>query len=180
MFSFPANQSQTTEYAFPVIKENVPMHSLGYNSNNKYPGFPPLMSDGRAVTASWQSDSVINADLIQKHGIRSNWEYRKYLTDNALDIMKYNFTASTNDSGYYKRPIDIPNIQSNIVHLNSNSRVPYLHSSLKDNTKPYGYTPSDLKDMYLSREQLDAKKISPSITQSDILKLQQRHISVDH
>ena len=165
MFSYP--QYEKLESAYPVIKETVPRSSLGYATNNKYPEFPPLMSDGRSITASWQPEALINDDLIQSNGIRSNWQYRKYLTNNSKDIMEYNFRESSNDVGYYKRPIDLPNMQSNLV--SNMSGTPYNFTSVLDQTKPFGYQQSDLKEMYLSREQLDARKISPVITQADLL-----------
>jgi len=165
MFSYP--QYEKLESAYPVIKETVPQSSLGYATNNKYPQFPPLMSDGRSVTASWQPEALINDDLIQSNNIRSNWQYRRYLTNNSKDIMEYNFRESSTDVGYFKRPIDLPNIQSNAV-FNMNG-TPYNFSSIMDKTKPFGYQTSDLKEIYLSREQLDARKISPVITQADLL-----------
>jgi hypothetical protein len=166
MFSY--NQPENLESAYPVIKETIPSSSLGYATNNKYPEFPPLMSDGRSITASWQPEALINDDLIQSNNIRSNWQYRRYLTNNAKDIMAYNFRESSTDNGYYKRPIDLPNMQSNLVS-NMNG-VPYNFNSILDKSKPFGYQTSDLKEMYLSREQLDARKISPVITQDDLIR----------
>jgi hypothetical protein len=165
MFSYP--QYEKLESAYPIIKETIPQSSLGYATNNKYPGFPPLMSDGRSITTTWQPEAVINDDLIQSNNLRSNWQYRKYLINNAKDIMEYNFRESSNDVGYYKRPIDLPNMQSNKV--TNMYGTPYNFNSVLDNTKPFGYQTSDLKEMYLSREQLDARKISPVITQSDLI-----------
>jgi len=151
----------------PFVKESIPSSSLGYNTNNKYSKFPPLMSDGRSVVASWQPESIINAELIETNKIKSNWEYRQYLQKNAKQIMEYNFHESATDVGYYKRHIDIPSIQSNVV--NGPHKMPYMFTSGLDNTKPFGYASSDLKQMYLSREQLEARKISPAITQDKLL-----------
>jgi hypothetical protein len=164
---FSSYQPEKLELAYPIIKETIPSSSLGYASNNKYAGFPPLMSDGRPITSTWQPEAIINDDLIQSNGIRSNWQYRKYLTQNAKDIMEYNFRESSNDVGYYKRPIDLPNIQSNSVSGITN--LPYGFTSLLDNKKPFGYQSSDLKELYLTREQLESRKISPVITQADLL-----------
>jgi hypothetical protein len=164
MFS---NPPVSTKCGCSSIKETIPTSALGYHTNNKYPEFPPLMSDGRAITASWQPESTINADLIQTNGIKSNWEYRQYLQNNAKQIMEYNFHESCNDVGYFKRPIDIPSIQSNLTQGIHNT--PYKFSSVNDNKKPFGNVSSDLKNMYLSREQLDTRKISPIITQDKLL-----------
>jgi hypothetical protein len=164
MYSF---QPEKIECAYPIIKETVPKSSLGYASNNKYPEFPPLMSDGRSIIGSWQPESTENANLIESNGIKTNWEYRSYLTKNSKDILEYNFRESCNDAGYFKRPIDIPSIQSNVV---SNIGTPFSFSSIIDDKRPVGYEQSDLKDLYLSREQLDARKIAPMITQDELLK----------
>ena len=50
--------------AYPSNKETVPESSLGYHANNQYDNFPPLMSDGRALVASWQPEAVANKQLI--------------------------------------------------------------------------------------------------------------------
>lgn len=163
MFSRSINMYQSLDCAYPVIKETVPESSRGYHTNNKYPEFPPLMNDGRSITATWQSESSINADLVENSGIKTNWEYRKYLTENAKKIMEYNFRESSNDTGYYKRPVDIPSIQSNEVKGFHNQ--PYLYSSGTDQAKPFGYASSDLKELYLTREQLAARKMSPVVIQ---------------
>jgi hypothetical protein len=173
MFSFPYNQSQSTETVFPVIKETVPQSSLGYKSNNKYASFPPLMMDGRSVTATWQPEAMINADLIDRNNITSNWQYRNFLTKNAKSIMEYNFLESANDVGYYKRPIDIPSINTNTYTPSIGSHTPYLYQTLTDNSRPLGYNSSNLKDLYLSREELESRKISPVITQDQLLRQQQ-------
>jgi hypothetical protein len=41
--------------------------------------------------------------------------------------------------------------------------MPYLYKSYEDTTKPIGYQNSDLKELYLSREQLDANRIAPTL-----------------
>jgi len=161
-------QPEPLTSAYPIIKETIPSSALGYHTNNKYAQFPPLMNDGRSITATWQPESTINADIIQNNNIQSNWQYRKFLTQNAKQIMEYNFRESSSDVGYYKRPIDLPNMQTNeITGMNT---TPYMYSSVLDNTKPMGYFTSDLKDMYLSKEQLNSRKISPVITQEELLK----------
>lgn len=167
MFS---NNAASLDYAYPVIKETIPQSALGYHANNKYDGFPPLMSDGRSVTSTWQPESTINADLIKNNDIQSNWQYRRYLTKNAKEVMQYNFRESSNDIGYYKRPLEVLDIQSNLVSDIKNK--PYTFNSVLDNTKPLGYMSSDLKDTYLTREQLNSRKISPVITQEHLLKMQ--------
>ena len=146
---------------------SLPTASLGgYNTNNKYPDFPPLMKDGRSVFSSWQPESTVNATIIQANGLKSNWEYRQYLTKNAVEIMKYNFLESSTDVGYYKRPIDLPNVQSDVV--SGPYGVPYRFQSYSDKAQPFSYSTSDLKDIYLSKEELSSRKVSPVITQDQL------------
>jgi len=130
--------------AYPVIKETIPRSQLGYGSNAVYNGFPPLMSDGRSITASYQSNSVVDKYL-QEKGNFSHWEYRQYLQKNGQDIMRDNFREASNDCGYYKRFID--------PYSFLGKQVNSLYGNTLDNTFPIQNN-SDLKQIYLSREQL--------------------------
>jgi hypothetical protein len=158
---------ETIQSAYPVIKETVPQSERGYRTNNKYPHFPPLMNDGRSITATWQHDAVANAKLIEENQIRSNWEYRRFLTKNAAGVMEQNFRESSNDLGYNSRFTAAPNIQSNqFVGASS----PALYTSVQDNQSVLGRTISDLKTNYLTREDLQSRKFSPVITQDQFIK----------
>jgi hypothetical protein len=156
MFSEP----QKYDVAYPNVKETIPQSRLGYHSNNKYDGFPPLMMDGRTITASWQPEAVLNSHLLKEINVETNWQYRQYMIKNAKDIMKYNCTQSATDSGYLKRYTDLEN--------NSYS-TPYISNSYVDNTKPSGFQTSDLKELYLTREQLQARMVAPEITQEEFI-----------
>ena len=134
----------------------------GYTTNNKYPSFPPIMADQRALVASFQPSAVVNEEILKQANLRSNWEYRKYMTSNADEIRKYNFLETSTDVGYTVRPIDL-------LQLDQFS-PPYQFQSVFDNSYPRGYESGDLKNIYLSREQLDARRISPAITQEELLK----------
>lgn len=167
MFSFYA-KGENLNCAYPVIKESIPKSSLGYNTNNLYPEFPPKMSDARAAIASWQPEAILNNEFLKQSGVKTNLEYRQFLTKNAMDIMTYNFTESCNDVGYYKRFAAADNTSSNPVGI---STAPYMYSSVMDNNNVMGVNNTDLKSEYLSREQLNSRKISPSITQEELLRM---------
>jgi hypothetical protein len=141
------------QLAFPIIKENIPNSRLGYNSNNVYVGFPPLMSDGRTVIASFQPDAVLNEQWIADKGIQSNWQYRQYLQKNAAEILQKNMMDASNDCGYFDRYAD----------YKFNNGTPVLFQSFMDNRKPIFYSDTDLKQMYLTRQQLDAMKMAPIV-----------------
>ena len=124
-------------------------------TNNIHFDFPPIMADGRNF-AEWQPEAVINERIQKDAGITSNWAYRKFLTQNATQIMKYNAQESIECSGVN------PYTQSGNT---PSSNVPYTFKNEFDtNTPGFGYNNSDLKSPYLSREQLQARMISPSIS----------------
>lgn len=121
----------------------IPRSSLGYETNNKYRKFPPLMTDGRSIISSLNNENQIHKMLLSKNGISSNWQYRKYLMDNANTIMEYNYREAANDTGY--------------------SILPRKKTSSNNFLDTYDFLDqlqsSDLKEMYLTREQLYAKKM---------------------
>jgi hypothetical protein len=151
------------EHAYPNMKETIPPSKLGYHANNKYDEFPPIMADGRTVTASYQPEAVLNDHLIKEIGVGSNWEYRQYLMKNGKEIMKYNCVQAANDVGYVARYADLQS--------GSSYSTPYTYSSTKSVERPKGYQASDLKDMYVSREQLQSRMIAPEITQAELYKM---------
>lgn len=160
MFSF-LSRPEKVDCAYPKITETIPSSKLGYHTNNVYAGFPPLMSDGRVVTAAYQPEAVLNSYLLEETGLQNNWEYRRYLQKNALDIMKFNMKESCNDVGYMYRFQDLT------TNYSTPTTVP---SFLDDSSELKGYQNSDLKQLYLSREQLEAKMVAPQITQAELLK----------
>ena len=154
--------AQPIENAYFGIRDVLPSSALGYHTNNRYEGFPPLMSDGRSVQASWQPEAAQNKAIIQQNGIRSNWQYRQYLTHHAKEIMRADMTESANDVGYYQRYLDIdPNDRTL-------AGQPQPQNAIR--TPGYIDRSSDLKNAYLSREQLEARMISPAITQAELLR----------
>jgi hypothetical protein len=163
MFSF-LNKNKPNDYsnAYPTIKETIPPSHLGYHTNNRFPEFPPIMSDGRALISSWQPEAVVNDRIIKDNNIKSNWQYRKFLKQHANEIMEYNLNEACNDTGYLiKKENDVKKEEPN---------YPYTYKSVDDNTKVLGQEKeSDLKELYLSRERLDARKIAPSMTQAELI-----------
>lgn len=130
-------------------------------SNNIDFNFPSLMSDGR-LWKTWQPDAVVNERIQRQEGIQSNWGYRQYLQKNGLQIMNYN-----NQEACYTLGLD--------PHVNTgktpSENVPYTFKGTFDTGRPgFGYCNSDLKNPYLSREQLNSRLIAPSINPADFKK----------
>jgi hypothetical protein len=123
-------------------------------SNNIDFNFPPIMNDGRNF-ATWQPDAVVNERIQAKEGIQTNWGYRQFLQNNGLQIMNYNTQESC-----YTLGLD-PHYDTNAT---PSSNVPYAFKGTFDTSRPgFGYCNSDLKNPYISREQLNARLVAPSV-----------------
>ena len=122
-------------------------------SNNIHFNFPAIMEDGRNYT-SYDMAPILDKSLKEKAGINTNTDYRRYLQSNADSIIKSNQMSACLEIGtvYYSDPMQEPN------------GSPYIFKSTLSNDRPYGYESSDLKNLYLTREQLNAQKYAPRFT----------------
>jgi hypothetical protein len=124
-------------------------------SNNIHFNYPAILSDGRLFT-SYQPEAVINERIQQDAHIKSNWDYRMFLQQNADKIIRFNETEICNYVGLPQH------IETSTTPANN---VPFRFHSSFDSARPgFGYCNSDLKSPYLTREQLNARLISPSIS----------------
>lgn len=115
-------------------------------SNNIHFNFPPLMDDARLFSNYYSS--VLNDSVFQNNkNIKNNSDYRKYLQVNADAIIKNNQYISCIECGSNYNSEPVTNIQT-----------PYIFNSILSRDQPYGYETSDLKNVYLSRQQIDAQK----------------------
>lgn len=155
MFSFLKGENMNC--AYPNIQETIPASALGYQTNNRFKSFPPLMNDGRSILSTWEPESSINNELTKMNNIQSNWQYRRFIQKNADNIIQHNLKETCNDTGYYMRDVNPPIYNG----------PPKLYNSL------YEISPtekdSDLKQLYLSRERLDSRKVAPEITQAELM-----------
>jgi hypothetical protein len=126
-------------------------------SNNIHSGFPAIMMDGRNY-ADWQPGAMINERIRKDAGIKSNWEYRKYLTSNAESIIKHNQLSACSEN----------TLQAGSGQKVSNNS-PYLYKSIDDQTMNYGYENSDLKNLYLSEMILQSRMVTPVVTQAQLI-----------
>lgn len=159
MFSYP--QAEPIKHAY---KNNsiLDKSKLGYATNNVYPNMPANMTDGRSLVAAHQPESILNETIIQNSGVKSNWEYRKYLIDNSQQIGRDNFQEACNDVGYFER--FTPNERT---YLNQQYTPPSSHLLYKDRGTILNEM-SDLKDIYLSREDLQSKFQPVTLTQDEL------------
>jgi hypothetical protein len=159
----------------PAQNELTPS-TRGYAANNVYPGFPPLMNDGRALIASWQPEALENDMILKSSGVTSNWEYRRYLTQNAQTILRHNFTEAANDCGYYNLNQRYGNNSAYLpifAGFPKSAGKPARYDSYIQSEHTFGKMASDLKANYLSREQLAARSVTPVVTQAELLNYEQ-------
>jgi hypothetical protein len=117
------------------------------------------MADGRNF-ANWQPGAVINEKIRENAGITSNWQYRKYLVENTDKIIKNNQVAACDEC------CSIPAMNQMGQHQQN---TPHLYQSCSDNSQPFGYENSDLKNLYISGYQLQSRMVTPVITQAQLL-----------
>ena len=139
-------------------------------SNNIHFDYPAIMSDGRNY-ANWLPGAAINEKIRKDEGIKSNWDYRRYLTQNADTIIKNNQIAACDECCSINTNEVLEQGQNQLPKgMYVQSQTPYLYKSCSDNSKPnYGYQESDLKNMYASRVNLQSRMITPVLSQVQIL-----------
>ncbi len=126
--------------------------TLYSGSNNIHENMPPIMSDGRNFSI-WLPEEAINESIKKEANITSNWDYRQFLQQNATKIMSQNSIGALSESGF------------NEVKKEISQNTPFLYMNTYDSNRPsIGYSNGDLKNQYLSREQLNARMVAPVIS----------------
>lgn len=144
----------------------------GYQTNNIYPDFPPLMNDGRSVTAAYNPNAVQTEQIVIENNLKTSWEYRNFLTRNATKVRDHNYLDALNEFGYTATPADIvvygkpvsEGARGAAALRTGGVDTPYIFTSVMDNNRrarDVFSSDSDLKTTYLTREQLNARRVAP-------------------
>jgi hypothetical protein len=122
------------------------------DANNVFTNVPANMGDGRFLKDLKVDQDVLNKETMEQLNMKSNGDYIKYLQHNAGSIMKTNTITSHINTG-------------NMIYFkpNDSHNPPFHYDNSLDTRQPAGYNDSDLKNYYLSREQLNRNMVSPSI-----------------
>lgn len=129
-------------------------------SNNIHFDSPPIMMDGRNF-AAWQPGAQISDNIRKQAGIKTNWQYRKYMVDNADSIIRYNQLEACDQC------CSCPAKYGNGAPEGQNA--PFLYKGCLDKSQPFGYENSDLKNLYLSKYDLQCRMYTPVMTQAELL-----------
>ncbi len=143
--------------------------SISLGTNNQFGNFPDFMSGGRQFT-TYHTEDAINHSIRTGNGIQTNWQYRQFLQGNAMGLVESNFREALREDGYF----------------------PYANQIIPDNKTPFMYSstgqstivapdnrinyPSDLKAIYLSKQQLEARRVAPAMSQEEIMKFVNQRI----
>ena len=126
-------------------------------SNNIHFNTPPLMSDGRHYS-NYDPSCKANNELRDSLGIKNNYQYRQWLISNGQAVMRQNRKSACNEcSQCVQEAAQAPPQQK------------YLFKNCADNSRPYGYEGSDLKNLYLTRQSLQSQLNAPIMTQEQLL-----------
>ena len=128
-------------------------------SNNIHFNSPPIMADGRNY-ATWVPACAMNEQIQEKNKITTNYDYRQYLINNALKLIQYNATSACDQCSaclglFNKTPLS--------------STQKHIYLSHSDKSAPFGYENSDLKNLYLTKRELQSRQIAPILTQAQYL-----------
>ena len=155
MFSYPQQEPVKKAYGSTILEKS----KLGYATNNVHSNLPAVMHDGRSLVAAHQPEAILNESLLKTSNVKSNWEYRQYLTENSQKIASDNFREACNDTGYFER---FPPNERKFESQTHSTPLQYKTSQTLANEK------SDLKQLYLSREELNKRKQPVTITQDEL------------
>ena len=93
-----------------------------------------------------------NNVIIKDNNINTNWDYRHYLMKNANSIMSHNKYNSCLNTGIH-----------NDLDYKSQDGNPYVFNSTLDNSRPFGYQTSDLKETFIYKRSGEMLKTAPKI-----------------
>ena len=126
-------------------------------SNNIHFNLPPIMSDGREY-ANYDPSCKANATLRNNLGIKNNYQYRQWLIKHGNEVAQANKLAACNQCSECVK-----------AAANASKTKKYLFQGCADNSRPYGYEDSDLKNLYLTSQALNSQLHAPILTQEQLL-----------
>tara|TARA_B100001142_G_C14343273_1_gene658846 strand:+ start:3681 stop:4022 length:342 start_codon:yes stop_codon:yes gene_type:complete len=104
------------------------------------------MEDGRFVS-NYIPNGMFESLFQKKMKIKTNEDYRNYLTHHAKDIMKENMTAFSQN-----------NIHHSFLDVPDKKHGPFLFDGAEPTTIPAGYELNKAKSLYISRQELAAQQ----------------------
>lgn len=119
------------------------------------------MSDGRSIVATGKSEPLEHNALLKSTGIINNAQYRDYMIKNSRQIMMNEFRSASNDTGFSEQGRFADYLLAAVRPVPTAKDVKQMTYS-DDKGQKITYKPSDLKEIYLTREQLVERRNYPS------------------
>jgi hypothetical protein len=124
------------DYISPRVEVVAPKYVDYTPANSVYTSFPAMMTDDRSVPSTARVSTAARAQYITNQNIATNWEYRAALTKNGADIISADFRNACLRAGYVST--------TELIADNEHTRIVAA--------------PTDLKQLYLSRQALDSRR----------------------
>jgi hypothetical protein len=125
------------------------------------------MSDGRSIVANGRSEPLEHNALLKEQGMTNNAQYRDYMIKNAKQIMMNEYRNSSNDTGFSEEGRFADYLLASVAPVakaKDSKQMPYQGGQGGQGAQGgrITYKQSDLKDIYLTREQLFERRNYPS------------------
>lgn len=114
------------------------------------------MNDGRLFT-NYFPEGMYHKNLQNRNSIPNNEEYREFLIHNATQIMDINRKQYQAQTSKYTPNNDPNNLMLKLPRTNN---IPHLYHTANDENHKFGYESNETKEQYLSRENLNLKRIN--------------------
>lgn len=126
-----------------------------YNENDTVKNqfnFAPIIDDVRNYS-NYEPGGSLDNKLKNSANITNNSQYRRYLQTNADSIIKNNQLSACDEC------CNTPFFSNNSDGMVTTK--PYIFDSILSDNQPYGYETSDLKNVFISRQMLQAQLHTP-------------------
>ena len=127
------------------------------------------MSDGRSIVANGKSEPLEHNALLKKQGMTNNAQYRDYMIKNAKQIMMSEYRNASNDTGFSEEGRFADYLLASVASApkaKDSKQLPVHQGQGQGPTDRITYKQSDLKDIYLTREQLFERRNYPAFPSS--------------
>jgi hypothetical protein len=121
----------------PLFDLVTPINAIDTALLNNF--YVPEHGPSPQTASYWQPNSGLNNALRKQEGIKSNWAYRRFMTQNAVGIMNYNTIEA-------QQALGLP------IRFYSADSIPHSFNAN-----------SDLKKSFVERESIKARMVSPSL-----------------
>jgi len=128
----------------------------------------PAVIVNKNIDADWLPGEELNIDLRNVKKITKNWQYRKYITDNADKIIKQNQLHACQQC--CSCPARYPSLDVFDNQRDTTSKTtPYLYDKCLSQVRPPGFEENVQKKTYLMKQDLKSRMTIPSLSNHQLI-----------